>query len=62
MAVQYETKATNVGGRKGHVNTDDNAINVDVLPHNKQTETQLTLSNCLLLVTLHVSMVRSILS
>ena len=25
-------KATNVGGRKGHVNTDDNAINVDVLP------------------------------
>ena len=32
MAVQYETKATNVGGRKGHVNTDDNAINVDVLP------------------------------
>ena len=32
MAVQYETKATNVGGRKGHVHTDDNAINVDVLP------------------------------
>ena len=32
MAVQYETKATNVGGRKGHVQTDDNAINVDVLP------------------------------
>ena len=29
MAVQYETKATNVGGRKGHVQTDDNAINVD---------------------------------
>ena len=25
MAVQYETKATNVGGRKGHVHTDDNA-------------------------------------
>ena len=32
MAVQYETKATNVGGRKGHVQTDDKAINVDVLP------------------------------
>ena len=30
MAVQYETKATNVGGRKGHVHTDDNAINVDL--------------------------------
>ena len=32
MAVQYETKATNVGGRKGHVQTDDKAIKVDVLP------------------------------
>ena len=32
MSVQYETKATNVGGRKGHIHTDDNAINVDVLP------------------------------
>lgn len=32
MATQYETKATNTGGRKGHVYTDDKAINVDVLP------------------------------
>ncbi|SNV65416.1 OsmC/Ohr family protein [Staphylococcus simiae] len=32
MAVQYETKATNTGGRKGHVYTDDHAIDVDVLP------------------------------
>ncbi len=23
MAIHYETKATNVGGRKGHVYTDD---------------------------------------
>ncbi|MBO1199887.1 organic hydroperoxide resistance protein [Staphylococcus simiae] len=32
MAVHYETKATNTGGRKGHVYTDDHAIDVDVLP------------------------------
>ncbi|MDT3993849.1 organic hydroperoxide resistance protein [Mammaliicoccus sp. H-M34] len=32
MATQYETKATNTGGRKGHVYTDDKAIDVDVLP------------------------------
>ena len=32
MAVLYETKATNTGGRKGHVYTDDHAIDVDVLP------------------------------
>lgn len=32
MATHYETKATNTGGRKGHVYTDDKAINVDVLP------------------------------
>ncbi|HCW8343487.1 peroxiredoxin, partial [Staphylococcus aureus] len=25
MAIHYETKATNVGGRKGHVYTDDRA-------------------------------------
>ena len=62
MAVQYETKATNVGGRKGHVNTDDNAINVDVLPPQQADGNATNLSNYLLLVTLHVSMVRSILS
>lgn len=32
MATHYETKATNTGGRKGHVYTDDKAIDVDVLP------------------------------
>ena len=32
MCIRDRTKATNVGGRKGHVHTDDNAINVDVLP------------------------------
>ena len=32
MATQYETKATNTGGRKGHVYTDDKPIDVDVLP------------------------------
>ena len=32
MATQYETKATNTGGRKGHVYTDGKAIDVDVLP------------------------------
>ena len=32
MATNYETKATNSGGRKGHVYTDDKAIDVDVLP------------------------------
>ena len=26
MAVNYETKATNTGGRNGHVQTDDKAI------------------------------------
>ncbi|MBF7023683.1 organic hydroperoxide resistance protein [Staphylococcus kloosii] len=32
MAVKYETKATNTGGRKGHVQTDDKAIDVAVIP------------------------------
>ncbi|MCJ0921667.1 organic hydroperoxide resistance protein [Mammaliicoccus sciuri] len=32
MATHYETKATNTGGRKGHVYTDDKVIDVDVLP------------------------------
>lgn len=32
MATHYETKATNTGGRKGHVYTDDKAIDVDLLP------------------------------
>ena len=32
MSTQYETKGTNTGGRKGHVYTDDKAIDVDVLP------------------------------
>lgn len=32
MATHYETKATNTGGREGHVYTDDKAIDVDVLP------------------------------
>ena len=41
MAVQYETKATNVGGRKGHVHTDDNAINVDVFDGNATNPEQL---------------------
>ncbi|ORN64097.1 peroxiredoxin, partial [Staphylococcus aureus] len=29
MAIHYETKATNVGGRKGHVYTDDRALDID---------------------------------
>ncbi len=32
MATHYETKATNTGGRKGHVYTDDKAIDINVLP------------------------------
>ena len=32
MAVNYETKATNTGGRNGHVQTDDKAIDVAVVP------------------------------
>ena len=32
MAVNYETKATNTGGRNGHVHTDDKAIDVAVIP------------------------------
>ena len=62
MAVQYETKATNVGGRKGHVNTDDNAINVDVLPPQQADGNATNPEQLFVLVTLHVSMVRSILS
>ena len=62
MAVQYETKATNVGGRKGHVNTDDNAINVDVLPPQQADGNATNPEQLFVAVTLHVSMVRSILS
>ncbi|MCU5747080.1 organic hydroperoxide resistance protein [Staphylococcus sp. SQ8-PEA] len=32
MAVKYETQATNTGGRNGHVQTDDKAIDVAVIP------------------------------
>lgn len=32
MAIQYETKATNIGGRKGHVYTDDYALDIDIIP------------------------------
>lgn len=35
MKVQYETSATNKGGRNGHVKTDDNAINVAIVPPDK---------------------------
>ena len=61
MAVQYETKATNVGGRKGHVHTDDNAINVDVLPPQQVMEMLQILNNYLQQVTLHALMVLLIL-
>ena len=60
MAVQYETKATNVGGRKGHVHTDDNAINVDVLPPQQADGKRLIQNNYLLQVTLHALMVHLI--
>lgn len=36
MAVKYETSATNTGGRKGHVATDDKAIDVNVLPPDQE--------------------------
>lgn len=61
MAVQYETKATNVGGRKGHVHTDDNAINVDVLPPQQADGNATILNNYLQQVTLHALMVLLIL-
>ena len=32
MSLKYETTATNTGGRKGHVHTDDKAIDSPVLP------------------------------
>ncbi|KRG11366.1 MULTISPECIES: organic hydroperoxide resistance protein [Staphylococcus] len=35
MTVQYETSATNKGGRNGHVKTDDNVINVAIVPPDK---------------------------
>ena len=60
MAVQYETKATNVGGRKGHVHTDDNAINVDVLPPQQADGKATNQNNYLLRVTLHALMVHLI--
>ena len=57
MAVQYETKATNVGGRKGHVHTDDNAINVDVLPPQQADGNATNPNNYSQLAMLHASMV-----
>ena len=62
MAVQYETKATNVGGRKGHVHTDDNAINDAYYHHNKLTEKLQTLNNYLQQAMLHALTVHLILS
>lgn len=38
MAVKYETSATNTGGRKGHVSTDDKAIDVAILPPDQEGE------------------------
>ncbi len=32
MALKYEVSATNTGGRKGHVQTDDKAIDSAILP------------------------------
>lgn len=57
MAVQYETKATNVGGRKGHVHTDDNAINVDVLPPQQADGNATNPEQLFALAMLHASMV-----
>ncbi len=31
MAIHYETKATNVGGSKGQVYTDDRALDIDIV-------------------------------
>lgn len=35
MTIQYETSATNKGGRNGHVTTDDKALNLEIVLPNK---------------------------
>lgn len=35
MAIQYETSATNKGGRNGHVKTDDETLNLTIVPPDK---------------------------
>ncbi|MCM3519834.1 organic hydroperoxide resistance protein [Staphylococcus xylosus] len=35
MTIQYETSATNNGGRNGRVKTDDNALNLAIVPPDK---------------------------
>lgn len=61
MAVNYETKATNTGGRNGHVQTDDKAIDVAIVPPAQaDAEKVRTQSNCSQQVTLHALMVLSI--
>ncbi|AVP36559.1 organic hydroperoxide resistance protein [Staphylococcus felis] len=35
MATIYETTATNTGGRKGHVQTDDQTLDLQILPPDK---------------------------
>lgn len=47
MAIHYETKATNVGGRKGHVYTDDRALDIDIVRLLKQMVKLLTPNNYL---------------
>ncbi len=55
MAVNYETKATNTGGRNGQ--TDDKAIDVAIVPPAQaDAEKVQTQSNCLQQVMLHVLM------
>ena len=47
MAIHYETKATNVGGRKGHVYTDDRALDIDIVPPAQEMVKLLTPNNYL---------------
>ncbi len=48
MAIHYETKATNVGGRKGHVYTDNRAFQkYDIVRLLKQMVKLLTPNNYL---------------
>lgn len=35
MSIQYKTSATNKGGRNGHVKTDDETLNLTVVPPDK---------------------------
>ena len=61
MAVKYETKATNTGGRNGHVQTDDKAIDVAVIPPDQaDAEKVQILNNYSQQVMLHALMVHSI--